>query len=337
MSAFSANDSLPLKERFAKLEEQANSLYCRGDLDGAMALYTECERLAQELGDETRMAGLLGNKANVLTIRGDLDGALELYRGAERRFREVGDKGALATVLVNQAGILSSRGEPDGAMSLYKEAERMCRELGEVHTGMVVIGEKLGLYKALANGPMSSAELAARTQTDERYVREWLASQAAGGYITYEEKTNKFGLTEEQAFTLANESSPAYLPGAFELALGSLAVSCVLFCDAIPIDELMSRINDRRVFDFANKNKNERYQFLREVKREEDAHGQGIATGLGLDFKRYFCLAVEDVYAQISILKNRRAMLLSPYAEHLSLRFFEYQLRIALAKEHHIP
>src|SRR5580698_6463616 len=92
-----------------------------------------------------------------------------------------------------------------------------------VHTGMVVIGEKLGLYKTLARGAMSSAELAARTQTDERYLREWLASQAAGGYVTYDEKTNKFSLSEEQAFTLANEDSPAYLPGAFELALGSLA------------------------------------------------------------------------------------------------------------------
>jgi SAM-dependent methyltransferase len=92
-----------------------------------------------------------------------------------------------------------------------------------VHTGMVVIGEKLGLYKALACGPMSSAELAAKTQTDERYLREWLASQAAGGYITYDANTSTFSLTEEQAFALAREDSPAYLPGAFELALGSLA------------------------------------------------------------------------------------------------------------------
>ena len=92
-----------------------------------------------------------------------------------------------------------------------------------VHSGMVVIGEKLGLYKALASGPLSSAELAARTGTDERYVREWLASQAAGGYINHDDKTQKFCLSNEQAFTLANEDSPAYLPGAFELALGSLA------------------------------------------------------------------------------------------------------------------
>ena len=93
-----------------------------------------------------------------------------------------------------------------------------------VNAGMVVIGERLGLYKALAGQPMSSAELAAKTKTDERYVREWLASQAAGGYVTYDEKTNKFSLTEEQAFALAKEDSPAYLPGAFQLALVS---SCI--------------------------------------------------------------------------------------------------------------
>jgi hypothetical protein len=86
-----------------------------------------------------------------------------------------------------------------------------------------VIGEKLGLYKSLAAQPMTSAELAAKTNTDERYVREWLASQAAGGYVSYDDKTQRFFLTEEQAFTLANKDSPAYLPGAFRLALGSLA------------------------------------------------------------------------------------------------------------------
>ncbi len=101
---------------------------------------------------------------------------------------------------------------------------RFVGDLGAaVHAGMVVIGERLGLYKALANGPITPAELAARTQTDERYLREWLASQAAGGYITYDGAANKFSLDAEQAFTLADENSPAYLPGAFELALGSLA------------------------------------------------------------------------------------------------------------------
>jgi len=100
---------------------------------------------------------------------------------------------------------------------------RFVGDLGAaVHAGMVVIGDRLGLYKALAAGPMSSAELAAKTDTDERYVREWLSSQAAGGYVNYDEKTNRFSLSEEQAFALADEDSPAYLPGAFQLALGSL-------------------------------------------------------------------------------------------------------------------
>jgi SAM-dependent methyltransferase len=101
---------------------------------------------------------------------------------------------------------------------------RFVTDLGAaVHAGMVVIGERLGLYKALAAGPMTSAELAAKTGADERYLREWLSSQAAGGYITYDSGTQKFSLTEEQAFTLAKEDSPAYLPGAFQLALGALA------------------------------------------------------------------------------------------------------------------
>lgn len=92
-----------------------------------------------------------------------------------------------------------------------------------VHAGMVVIGERLGLYKALAAGPLTAAELAAITRTDERYVGEWLASQAAGEYLTYNPETKKFGMTEEQVLTLAREDGPAYMPGAFELALGSLA------------------------------------------------------------------------------------------------------------------
>ena len=110
------------------------------------------------------------------------------------------------------------------SMKMDEFLGRFVNDLGAaVHAGMVVIGERLGLYKALAAGPMSAAELAAKTHTDERYVREWLASQAAGGYVAYDDKTNKFGLTEEQAFALATEDSPAYLPGAFQLALGSLA------------------------------------------------------------------------------------------------------------------
>jgi SAM-dependent methyltransferase len=100
---------------------------------------------------------------------------------------------------------------------------RFVGDLGAAfHAGMVVIGEELGLYKALASGPMTSEALAARTRTDPRYVREWLSSQAAGGYVTYDDENDLFSLTPEQAFALATEDSPAYLPGAFQLVLGSL-------------------------------------------------------------------------------------------------------------------
>jgi 2-polyprenyl-3-methyl-5-hydroxy-6-metoxy-1,4-benzoquinol methylase len=91
------------------------------------------------------------------------------------------------------------------------------------HAAMVVIGDKLDLYKTLAAaGPLTSEELAERTGTTERYVREWLASQAAGGYVNYDAPTGQYSLSEEQAFALADESSPAFLPGAFQLAVSAV-------------------------------------------------------------------------------------------------------------------
>jgi 2-polyprenyl-3-methyl-5-hydroxy-6-metoxy-1,4-benzoquinol methylase len=90
------------------------------------------------------------------------------------------------------------------------------------HAALVRIGDKLGLYKALAaGGPQTPAELAQRTGTSERYVREWLCCQAAGGYVSYASANGKFYLTEEQAFALADENSPAFLPGAFQVALAA--------------------------------------------------------------------------------------------------------------------
>jgi 2-polyprenyl-3-methyl-5-hydroxy-6-metoxy-1,4-benzoquinol methylase len=87
-----------------------------------------------------------------------------------------------------------------------------------MNAALVLLGEKLGLYKAMAGaGPMTSAELAKKTGTTERYVREWLSAQAAGGYVTYDASTGRFTLPEEQAFALAMEDSPAYLPGAFQI------------------------------------------------------------------------------------------------------------------------
>jgi 2-polyprenyl-3-methyl-5-hydroxy-6-metoxy-1,4-benzoquinol methylase len=90
------------------------------------------------------------------------------------------------------------------------------------HAALVRIGDKLGLYKALAaDGPQTSTELARHTGTTERYIREWLSAQAAGGYVTYDSATGKFYLTEEQAFAMADETSPAFMPGAFQVALAA--------------------------------------------------------------------------------------------------------------------
>jgi SAM-dependent methyltransferase len=99
--------------------------------------------------------------------------------------------------------------------------------VGEVgatlNTALVVMGDRLGLYKALADaGPLTPAELAKHTGTAERYVREWLNAQAAGGYVTYDPDSGRYTLPVEHAIALTDESSPAYLPGLFQTAFGSV-------------------------------------------------------------------------------------------------------------------
>ena len=86
----------------------------------------------------------------------------------------------------------------------------------------VVIGDKLGLYQALAAGPATAAELAHRTGTHPRLVAEWLAAQAASGYVSYDPTSGRFFLSEEQAFALANEDGPLYLPGAFQVMVAAV-------------------------------------------------------------------------------------------------------------------
>ena len=87
---------------------------------------------------------------------------------------------------------------------------------------MVVIGDKLGLYRAMAGaGPLTPAELAGRTGTAERYVREWLSAQAARGYLSYD-GDGRFSLPDEHAIPLTDETSPACVIGAFEIAVGSV-------------------------------------------------------------------------------------------------------------------
>jgi len=85
-------------------------------------------------------------------------------------------------------------------------------------TALIILGERLGLYKAMAGaGPLLPVDLAKKTETDERYVREWLCAQAASGYVIYDPASGCFTLPDEQALLLAVDSGPAYLPAAYQI------------------------------------------------------------------------------------------------------------------------
>ncbi|MBY5635222.1 class I SAM-dependent methyltransferase [Rhizobium leguminosarum] len=108
--------------------------------------------------------------------------------------------------------------EPD-MQKLDALVGRLVGDVGAAMSGaLVVLGDKVGLFKAMADGtPMSVQDLAAKTGVKERYLREWLSAQAAADYIAYDEKTDRFSLTPEQAMVFAEENSPAFFVGAFEV------------------------------------------------------------------------------------------------------------------------
>src|SRR5688572_21449256 len=92
-----------------------------------------------------------------------------------------------------------------------------------INTSLILIGDRLGLYKAMAGaGPLTSQELAAKTGAAERYVREWLSAQAAGGYVEFDAASGKFTLPDEQALALAVENSPAFIPGAYQIVASTV-------------------------------------------------------------------------------------------------------------------
>ncbi|MGH1562058.1 class I SAM-dependent methyltransferase [Mumia sp. DW29H23] len=93
-----------------------------------------------------------------------------------------------------------------------------------LNAALVVLGDKLGYYRALAEGgPLTPSELAERTGTAEPYAREWLNAQAAGAFVRYEPDTGRYALPAEHAIALTDENSPAFLPGLFQIALGTVA------------------------------------------------------------------------------------------------------------------
>jgi len=109
--------------------------------------------------------------------------------------------------------------QPLDQAKLHEFVMRAVGEMGAaMNAALIVIGDKLGLYRAMSGaGPMTSGDLAKKTGTAERYVREWLASQAAGGFVTYDAASGKYTLPPEQALALADETSPVFLPGFFEV------------------------------------------------------------------------------------------------------------------------
>ena len=99
--------------------------------------------------------------------------------------------------------------------------EFLGRAVGDLGAAMsatlMLVGDRLGLYKELAKGPVSSSDLARRTGTNERYVREWLGNQGAGGYVQYHAAGNEWSLSPEQALCLADPNGPVDMPGAYNI------------------------------------------------------------------------------------------------------------------------
>ena len=110
---------------------------------------------------------------------------------------------------------------------LNEFANKMVGDVGSTLSSiLVVIGDRLGLWKAMAkDGPVTPAELARRAETAERYTREWLNAQASAGYVTYDPATGRYALPPEHAEALANEASPAFFPGLFEVAAACWAAT----------------------------------------------------------------------------------------------------------------
>ena len=119
---------------------------------------------------------------------------------------------------------MSATIEPVDQAKLDEFMGRFVGDLGgALSAALVVIGDRLGLYRAMADGePVSADELAARSGTDPRYVREWLSNQAAGGYVSYDAEGDAFFLSPEQSLALAQEGSPAFVPGAFQVATAAI-------------------------------------------------------------------------------------------------------------------
>jgi SAM-dependent methyltransferase len=119
---------------------------------------------------------------------------------------------------------MATSAQPINEAKLHEFVMKGVAEMGAaLNAALIIVGDKLGLYKAMAGaGPLTSSELAAKTGTAERYVREWLAAQAAGGFVAYDPTGGTYTLPPEHAMALADESSPVFLAGAFYVVAACL-------------------------------------------------------------------------------------------------------------------
>jgi SAM-dependent methyltransferase len=121
--------------------------------------------------------------------------------------------------MVSSAAISSEKTrtiDPDKLNALLAQA---VQDMGAaMQAPLIVIGDKLGLYRAMGNGlPVTAAQLAARTGTAERYIREWLNANAAGHFVEYDAESDTYFMTPEQALALAQEDAPIHLPGFYHM------------------------------------------------------------------------------------------------------------------------
>lgn len=123
---------------------------------------------------------------------------------------------------------------PIDAEKLHAAIGKFLTDAGAAVSGaLIIVGDKLGFYKALRKGPLTPAQLAEQTHTSERYVREWLANQAASGYLQYDAATNRFSLPPEHVPLLADDTSEVFMPPCFGLAQ-------VMFVDEPKITEAIA-------------------------------------------------------------------------------------------------
>src|SRR6476660_7556829 len=113
------------------------------------------------------------------------------------------------------------RNEAAMAVDEAKLNEFLGKAVGDLGAAMsatlILVGDRLGLYRELAKGAVTSTQLAQRTGTDERYVREWLGNQGAGGYVEYDAASAEWSLSPEQSLSLADPNGPVDMPGAYNI------------------------------------------------------------------------------------------------------------------------